>query len=431
MSTEVIALLGVILVLVLIGFRMWIGMAMGVVGFLGIWLIRGLEQAYSVTGSVPFQNINNFTMTVLPMFTLMGIIIAETEIGSDLFRAAHKWVGHYKGGLASATILASGMMGAITGSHTTGTIVMTKIALPEMREYKYDDTLSTGAIAAGAPLSIIIPPSLAFVLYGLLTEQSIGQLFIAGIVPGIILMIAFMLVIAILCRINPAIAPDVKGVNLKEKILALKQIWAMLALFILVLGGIYGGFFTPTESGAVGALGALIIAKIKGQMSFKIFGRCIQQTALLTGMILVLLAGTYIFITFLSLSKLPSAIIAIVTTLNVPIFVVIMAIALMYVILGLFLPEFPMIVLTVPIIFPAIMALGIDPIWFGLFIVLLMAVGAVSPPIGLVVFLLSGVSGIPVSKIFRGVIPFIIADIIVIILVVIFPSLVTYLPSLM
>lgn len=431
MSSEVVGITGVIIVLVLLAFRMWIGTAMGLVGVFGIYLLRGIEPANSVAGFVPFQNINSYTLTVVPMFTLMGIIIAETDIGADLFRAANKWVGQFSGGLASASILAAGMLGAITGSHTTGTIVMTKIALPEMRRYGYDDQLSTGTIAAGAPLSIIIPPSLAFVLYGILTEQSIGKLFIAGILPGVLLMIAYIVVIVVRCRLNPRLAPAVQGVALKEKLLSLKNIWAMVALFVLVLGGIYGGFFTPTESGAIGALGALVIGIVRRQMNIKIFGRCIQQTAVLTGMILYLIAGTFIFVSFLTMSRLPVLITAFVSGLDVPLFMVILAIAMMYLILGLFLPEFPMVVLTVPVIYPAILALGIDPIWFGLFIVLLMAVGAISPPIGMVVFLLGGISGVPVSKIFKGVLPFIVADVVVILLVVIFPSLATFLPSLM
>lgn len=431
MSSELVAVLGILVLFIFIAARVWIGAAMALVGFAGLIVIRGMDQALSQLGGIPFQTVNSYTMTVVPMFTLMGMIIAETQIGADLFKAAHHWLGQMRGGLASATIAAAGLMGAITGSHTSGTVIMGKVALPEMLRYNYDVKLATGAVAAGAPLSIVIPPSLAFVLYGILTEQSIGELFMAGIVPGILMIIVFIIVITILCKINPSLGPVAEKTSLKEKLASLKGIWATIVLFLLVLGGIYGGIVTPTESGAIGAFGALVVSLLKRQMNLEIFFKCLRQTAVLTGMILFLLAGTYIFISFMTVSKLPFLITNWITGLDVPVTVIIFFIAMMYILLGMFLPEFPMIVLTIPIIYPAILALGIDPIWFGVFVVLMMTMGAISPPVGIVCFILSGVSGVPLGTIFRGAAPFLLAQIIVIVLVVIFPGLATFLPNMM
>lgn len=431
MIPEIVAVLGILVLFIFIAARVWIGAAMAIVGFAGLVVIRGMDQALSQIGAIPFQNVNSYTMTVVPMFTLMGMIIAETQIGADLFKAAHNWLGHMRGGLASATIVAAGLMGAITGSHTSGTVIMGKVALPEMLRYNYDVKLATGAVAAGAPLSILIPPSLAFVLYGILTEQSIGELFMAGMVPGIVMIILFIIFITILCKINPNLGPAAEKTSLKEKMASLKGIWATIVLFVLVLGGIYGGIFTSTESGAIGAFGALVISLVNRQMNLEIFIKCLRQTAVLTGMILFLLAGTYIFISFMTVSKLPFLITNWISGLDVSVTVIIFFIALMYILLGMFLPEFPMIVLTIPIIYPSILALGIDPIWFGVFVVLLMTMGAISPPVGIVCFILSGISKVPLGTVFRGAAPFMLAQIIVLILVVIFPGFATFLPNMM
>jgi tripartite ATP-independent transporter DctM subunit len=431
MQPEIVGLIGMAALLILIASRMWIGYAMAIVGFLGITYIRGFDQAFSLLGSVPFQNVNSYTITVIPMFTLMGMIIAETEIGSDLFKAAYRWIGHFKGGLASATVVACGMMGAITGSHMSGTVIMSKIALPEMKKYNYDDRLASGSIAAGAPLSIIIPPSLAFVMYGILTEESIGKLFMAGIIPGILQIVIYSVLIYMLCKYNSDLGPSGPVSTMKEKLGSLKGILPMIILFMLVLGGIYSGFFTPTESGAVGALGAIIIAMVNRQLTVNKFIESIRETAFLTGSILLLLGGTFMFISFITISKLPFFVTGFVTGLNVPVLSIILVIGLMYIILGFFLPEIPMMILTVPILFPTIVALGINPIWFGVFVVKMMVIGAITPPIGMVVFLLSGVSKIPINTIFRGVVPFLAADLVIVALLIAFPDMALILTDLM
>lgn len=431
LSPELIGIIGIAALIVLILTKMWIGVALGVVGFVGIIAMRGLEQAFMVVGSSPFQNINNYTITVIPMFTLMGMVISESDIGQDLFKTANSWLGHKRGGLASASVVASGMLGAITGSHMVSTVIMSKIAYPEMKRYNYHERLATGSIAAGAPLAIIIPPSMPMIMYGIITEQPIGKMFMSGLIPGVLMVLIFVLIISLVCRRNPAMGPRAEKLPLKERIRSLKGVLPMIILFVLVLGGIYAGIFTTTESGAVGAIGAIIISLCTGQLSWKKFVVIMKETVLTTCMVLFLLVGTYIFIYFISLSKLPFLVTNLVIGLNASRWIMIVALAVMYIVLGMVLPEIPMIVLTIPILYPAVTAIGIDPIWFGLFVVLMMALGPISPPIGMTVFMLSGLTKQPVTKIYRGVLPFILGDILVIILVVFFPILATWIPSMM
>ena len=431
MSPELIGLIGIIALFICLAFRMWIGAAMALVGFLGLVALRGLTQALAVMGNIPFSTANNYNLTVIPMFVLMGMVIGTTDIGGGLYRTANKWIGHHRGGLASATIVASGLLGAITGSHMAGTIIMSKIALPEMRKHKYDDSLATASIAAGAPLSIIIPPSVPMIMYGLLTEEPIGELFIGGIIPGVILMVIYVITISLITKRNPDLGPAGEKFSLQEKIMGLVEMIPMILLFVLVLGGIYGGFFTTTESGAVGALGAIVIATLARQMTWEKLRICLVQTVKLVGSILILLIGTYIFISFITLSKIPFLLAGLITGANVPVAAIIVLMAVLYIILGMFLPDMAMISLTVPILFPIITQLGLDPLWFGMFVVFMTALGSITPPVGMVVFLLAGLSKVEVVKIFRGVIPFIIAMVLVIVLISVFPDLVTILPSMM
>ncbi|MDR1571870.1 MAG: TRAP transporter large permease [Clostridiales Family XIII bacterium] len=431
MSPELTAVLGIVAVIALIMCRMWVGVAMGLVGFVGLLVLRGPAQALMIAGQVPFTNVNNYTMTVIPMFTFMGMLISESNIGRDLFRACNAWFGSLKGGLASATVAATGGLGAITGSHMVGTVIMSKIALPEMRRYKYDEPFSAATIAAAAPLTMIIPPSLSFIMYGIITEQNIGKLFMSGFIPGIIMMAIFIGFITIVCRRNPAMGPAGPRASMRERLRALAGIVPVVALFILIFGGIYAGFFTTTESGAIGCAGALAIAASSRQMNMGKLLLALRETVLTTGMIFTLLIGTYIFISFITLSKLPFMITRFVASIDAPMPVMILAVSVMYIVLGMILPEIPMIILTIPVLYPALTAVGFDPIWLGLFVVIMMALGAISPPIGMVVFMLSGFSGVSVVKIFRAVIPFIVADIIVVILISVFPQLATWLPSTM
>ena len=432
MSTEVIGLIGIAVLLLLMSARMWIGFAMALVGFFGIVVLRGgFIQALTIMGSSPFNTINSYTMTCVPMFMLMGLVISETSIGRGLYRTANAWIGHHRGGLASATTVASGFLGAICSSHMTGTIIMSKIALPEMKKFRYDDRLACGSIAGAAPLSILIPPSMPFIMYGLLTEQSIGKLFISGILPGVILLVIYLVLLKITTRLHSDWGPSGEKTPFKERLRITKDVLPMILLFILMFGGIYGGFFTTTESGAIGAAGSIIIAFAYREMDFRKMVKCLANATIMSSTILLLLTGTNIFISFITMSRLPQYLAGLVGSLNAPFFVLVLAFVAVYLFLGMFLPDMPMIVLTIPIVYPIITALGWDPIWFGCFVVFMQALGSITPPVGMAVYLLSGLSGVQVNRIFHGVIPFIIGIVITLLLIVLFPALVTTLPRLM
>ena len=431
MAPELIALLAIVVLVILIAFRMWIGVAMGIVGFFGIALLRNMDVAMDAVAEVPFANINSYTLTVIPMFALMGMVIAESRIGTDLFKACNAWLGRVRGGLASATVVTSGMLGAICGSHMVSTVILSKIALPEMKRYDYDESFACSTVAVGAPLSIIIPPSLPLILYGIITEQPIGKLFIAGIIPGIIMVLVFLALIQVMCRRNPALGPKGEKLPLKQMLKLTVGVIPVLILFLLVLGGIYLNVFTTTESGAIGAAGAVIISVCYKTLNGKKFFLALKETAMTLGMVFSLLLGTYVFIRFITLSRLPFAVSNFFIGLNAPLPVLMLVLALIYIILGMLIPEIPMIILTIPILYPALSALGFDPIWLGVYVVLMMALGAITPPIGMVVFIVSGLSGVSVPKLFKAVAPFVVADLIVILIICIFPILVTWLPGLM
>lgn len=432
MSKELIGLLGIILLFVFLVARMWIGVAMTLIGMIGIMIIRGQTQALNVLGTQPFITANNYSLTVIPMFILMGLVISESRMGSDLFTTANAFLGHHRGGLASATTVASGILGAITGSHMAGTIIMSKIALPEMKRYHYSDELACGSVAGAAPLAIIIPPSIPMIMYGIIADENIGRLFISGIIPGIMLVVLDVVFISILTRIRPDYGPAEERTPWKDRIKSFKTVWPIVVLFILVLGGIYGGWFTVTESGAIGAAAAVLIGVLSRRLTWKKIVKCLVNTALLTGTILLLMIGTNIFTTFITYSKVPAFLANAVVSSGLPIGVIIVLVAVMYIILGMFMPDNPMIMLTVPILYPIMVTtLHLNGTWFGLFVVLMTALGSITPPVGMVVFLLAGLSKVDVRKIFKGVIPFIAGLIMVIILISLFPEIVLWLPSLM
>lgn len=431
MSPELIGVLGIVVFVVLILCRVWVGAALALVGFFGILLISGMPQALATLGTAPFSNIDNYTITTIPMFTLMGMVIAETNIGSALYEAAYRFIGRFRGGLASATVVAGGLMGAITGSENVSTVIMSKIAFPPMKRLNYSDELATGSVAAGSPLAIIIPPSMPMIMYGILTEQSIGKLFVSGIIPGLLMVVAFVVCIWLACVVRPQNGPKGPRFRTKEALTSLLGVLPTLILFLLVLGGIYLGICTTTEAGTIGALGALVIAAMTRQLSWGKLRKILKGTVLTTGFVLFLLAGTYIFIQFVAISKLPFFITQFITGMNVSKYVVLLLVGIMYIVLGMCLPAMTMMVLTIPLLFPAMMALGFNAIWFGLFVVLMQALGGITPPVGMVVYILGGTTHVPITKIFKGAIPFVAAELVVILLVCFFPALATWLPGLM
>jgi tripartite ATP-independent transporter DctM subunit len=431
MSPEIVGIIGIAAVVFLLIARMWIGLAMAMIGFLGIAALRGLDGAFGVMGTVPYKYIAFYPISAIPLFVFMAMVISNTGIGASLFKTAHTWLGQLRGGLAMAGVLASGGLAAIMGDSVAEVVTMGQVAVPEMRKYKYDDQLATGSVAAGGTLGILIPPSLGFILYGILTEQSVGMLFMAGILPGILLTFLFLVAIRIITAFRPSAGPPGPKTSLKEKIVSLKGTWHVLLLFLLIIGGIYGGIFTPTEAGGVGAFGALVISTVSRRLTIKILLDSLLESTKITAMIMLLIVGAFILMKFLALSKLPFMLSQAIGGHSLPPFAVFAGIILLYIILGMFLDIFSAIVLTIPLIFPLVLEMGFDPIWFGVIMVLVMEMGLITPPVGLNVFALAGVTGIPLHTIFRGVLPFLLAMIICIIFLAIFPQIALFLPSLM
>jgi C4-dicarboxylate transporter DctM subunit len=428
MSAELVGLTGVVIVVVLLlFFRMWIGLAMALVGSLGILYLQGFKQAFGVVGTVPYETVAYYPMAALPLFVLMGVIVGNTSMGEDLYAAAYKWIGMLRGGLASATVLACAVFAAITGSSATGTVLMGKVALPQMRRYKYDDALASGCIASAGTMGILIPPSMGLILYGLLTEQSVGKLFIAGFLPGLLLTILLILAIIITTSFRPEAGPAGPKMAFKVKVASLKRTWHVVLLFLLVLGGIYGGIFTPTEAGAIGAFGAFVIVAITGQLTRQVFLDILKEAGWTSAMIFLIIIGAFIFMKFLGISKLPFALVEILEQLQVSKYVIFAGIILLYIILGMFLEVYSAVTFTIPIIYPVIIALGFDPIWFGVIFVLVIEMGLITPPVGMNAFILGGMTGIPLHTIFRGIVPFLLAMLVCIFLLTIFPEIALFL----
>lgn len=431
MSPEIVGFLGIGVLVTILFLRMWVGLSMAIVGFLGFAYITSFKDALLILGSVPYSSVAKEPVAALPLFILMGAIVSNTGVSGDLYRTAYKWLGQLRGGLAMATVLACGGFAAISGSSPATAATMGKVALPEMKKYRYDTRLTAGAVAAGGTIGILIPPSMGFILYGILTEESIGKLFMAGIVPGLLEILFYIGTIFIICRLRPGLGPAGPKVRIREKLASLRHTWAMLVLFLLVMGGIYGGWFTPTEAGAIGAFGAIFISIIVGRITRDNFLVSILEAAQTTAMIVLLIAGAFIFMKFMVISRLPDFMARGVVDLFSHRLVILIFILILYIILGMFLDIISTVVFTVPILFPVILSLGFDPIWYGVIMVRVMEIGLITPPMGLNVFILAGVTNIPLGVIYRGVLPFLIADVLHVVLLVGFPKLSLFLPSIM
>ncbi len=406
------------------------GLALLFVGFWGYVLIRGWDISLAMLAVVPFRSISNYTFAAMPLFLMMGIFVTNTGFASDLFKAAHQWIGQLRGGLAMATSIASAVLGVITDS-MVAVITLGKAAVPEMRKYKYDDSLANASVAGGASLASLVPPSIGFIMYGMLTGESVGQLYIAAVIPSIFLTVAMLFLIGFMARINPKLAPPGPKTSFKEKIVSIKFTWGVAALFILIIVGIYAGVFTPTEAGAVGAFGALVIGLIGRRFTKKSLIDSILETAQMTAMIVVLVAGAFVFSNMMTVSKIPFMLADFVAGLEVSRYVVMAVIMLIYIIMGMFSDIMPCIIVTIPILFPVIETLGFDPIWFGVVMCLLAEMGMITPPIGMNVFILSGITGTPINVIFRGVWPFVLLLLFSVIVLTIFPQIALWLPSTM
>ena len=430
MSPIAVGLLGIAVLILLFLLRMPVAFAMALVGFVGFAVLTTPEAALSLLAGDIFATFTSYPLSVIPMFILMGTFAFAAGISRRLFRTTYAWIGHRRGGLTVATVFACAGFGAICGSSTATAATMGKIALPEMKKYNYDDTLATGTVAAAGTLGILIPPSTVLIVYGILTEQSIGKLFIAGIVPGILLSILFAVTVAYLCWRNPAIGPPGIATGWKERLSALTGIIEALMLFILAIGGLFGGLFSPTQAGAIGAGGALLIGLARRQLKWQTFIEACKDALLTSCMVIFIITGAVIFGHFMAVSRIPFVLADWLGGLAIHPMAVMSVIVFIYFIGGFFMDAMGLIVVTIPIFFPIVQKLGFDPIWFGVIIVLVGEMGVITPPVGVNVFVIKGIApDIPLEKIFKGILPFLVALIVFTILLMIFPTIATFLPD--
>ena len=432
MPNYIIGLIGLLVLVILIFQGMHIGIAMVLVGFLGFWVMRGFTPAIAQVINTPFAVVNSESLSVIPLFTLMGVVCAYGGISQDLYAACYTFVSRLRGGLAIATEIACALFGAICGSATATTASMGKICLPEMDKYKYKRTLTCGSISAGGTLGILIPPSVGFMMYAVNAEIGVGTMFIAGILPGIVLCLCYSMVVVGVCTVDPAAGPKGPKFTAKEKIQASLGVLPVIVLFVLVLGGILFGWCSASEGASVGAAGAFVFMALKGNFKLKNVVASLKETIETTAMIFLIMIGAGILSNFFSASGLPQMLTRTVATLEVNRVWILIACLGIFGILGCFVDSMPLIVLLTPIFLPIVDLLGYDRIWFGVLMVMLMQLGLLTPPVGMCCYVMAGVAkDTPLSTIFRGTAPFLIGITIAIAIVIAFPALSTWLPSFM
>jgi C4-dicarboxylate transporter DctM subunit len=429
-SPITIGLIGIVVLVLIFFLGMPVGFAMAFVGLAGFCYLVSPEAGLSILARDFFSNFSSYSLTVIPMFVLMGSIAFASGMSRRLYDAGYTLFGRLRGGLAIATIAACAGFAAMCGSTNATAAAMGRVSLPEMKRYNYDDSLATGCVAAAGSLGILIPPSTIFIIYGILTEQSIGRLFVAGVIPGIILAALFMAVVSLLCLRNPKLAPAGAPTSWKEKLAGLTGILEMLVLFGLVIGGLFLGWFSPTQAGAAGAAGALLIGLARRQLNWQGFLFAIKDALRITCMVMVIVTGAIIFGHFIAVAKIPLVLSEWVGGLPLPSAVIMGLIVLLYLAGGCFMDALALITLTVPIIYPVIIVLGFDPIWFGVIIVLVTEMGVITPPVGVNVYVIKGIAeGVPLETIFKGILPFLAALIVAVAILIAFPQIATFLPS--
>ena len=432
MSVEAIGLAGISVLLLLLALRIPVAFAMFLVGFIGIWTVRGWDAAMGLLGSETFTIASSPELVVVPLFILMGNVATATGMSRQLFDAAYAMIGHIRGGLASATVVGCGGFAALSGSSVASALTMGKVSLSEMERFKYDPRLSTGVVAAGGTLGILIPPSTGFVIFAILTEQSIGRLFLAGIFPGLLLLVMFMLTVSVICYIRPSAGPRGSVTSWEEKRRAVGGAFPILAVIVVTIGGIYGGLFSPVEAAGVGAGLVIIYGLIKRRLSLADFWLAARGSVVTTATVMLILIAAHIMNPFLALSHLPTYVGETLVALDLPVLGILGLMLLVYLVLGCFLEGFAMLVLTLPIFFPVVLELGIDPIWFGVLVVLTLEMGLISPPVGINVFIVKSVApNVSLADIFRGVAPFWLAMFATLIILIAFPQISLFLPNTM
>lgn len=434
MNPLFIGLGGIILMIIVLFLGMPIAFTLGVIGFLGLTCFLGFPVAVNQLPLTFFAIVSDYQLTVLPFFILMGYFAGDSGISSDLYKTAERWLKWLPGGLALATIAGCAGFSSICGSSVATAATMGSIALPEMEKRGYSKELAGGTVAAGGTLGFLIPPSVAFVIYGIVSEESVGKLLIAGFIPGLILALAFMSIVIVWVKINPSIAPKIVGetTSWKDRFLSLRNIWGVLVVFLLVMGGIYLGIFTPTEAGAVGAFILLLFAIGRKKMNRQILVTSMVTTAQVSGMIFLIIFGAIVFGDFLTIAQIPMQLASLIGGLHLGRYAVFTLIILLFLVLGCFIESVPMIILVVPIVLPIITSLGFSPIWFGVICILMVESALITPPVGMNVYVIAGVAkNIPVTSIFRGSQPFLISIIAVVIILAAFPQLALFLPNIM
>lgn len=416
----------------LIALRVPVAVAMGVVGAVGGLFLNGFASVAFIMGSVPFESVFPYSLSVIPLFILMGVFAARAGLSKSLYDAVHAFIGHFRGGLAMATVGACAAFGAICGSSLATAATMCRVAMPEMRKRNYDDSLASATVAAGGTLGVLIPPSVIMVIYALLTEQSIGKMFAAALIPGALATLLYMAAVFVQTWRNPELGPADRRVDWKGRLTAVKNVWPVLLLFVVVIGGIYLGWFSPTEAAAIGALGALLLALVKRRLTRRVFLECLNETASTSGMIFLILIGTALFNYFVETTGLPQLLVQQVGALGWHPLSILLILIVFYVVLGCFMDALSMILLTLPFVFPLIVSLDFDPIWFGVIMVSVVEVGLITPPVGMNLFvIMAGTPGLSLQTISRGVLAFLLADAARLALLVFFPFLSLWLPSLM
>lgn len=429
MSELTVGAIGIAVLVLLFLFRVPVAFAMGIVGFVGFAVLSNLQAAFSILARDIFEQFSSYPLTVISMFVLMGCFAYASGISKRLYDTGYAWVGQMRGGLTMATVIACAFFAAICGSTAATAATIGKIALPEMKRFNYDDTLATGTVAGAGTLGIMIPPSTIFIVYGILTEQSIGKLFIAGVLPGIILTLLMISAIVIICLRNPSLGPPGAPTTWREKFRAFAGIIEAIILFFLVIGGLFLGWFSPTQAGGIGAGGALIIGLVRKELNLKSFFEACKEGLRTSCMILFIITGATIFGHFMAVSRITFELADWVGRLPFSPMVVMIIIIFIYFIGGCFMDSMALVVLTIPIFYPVAMKLGFDPIWFGVIIVLVAEMGVLTPPVGVNVYVIKGISDVPLETIFKGVMPFLTAQVICTIIILLFPKIATFLPS--
>ncbi len=432
MSPPIIGAIGMAALLVLIGLRVPVAIAMGVVGIVGGVAINGWFSLGFVLGSQPFVTVVPYSLSVIPLFVMMGAFAARAGLSASLYQALHALIGHWRGGLASATVGACALFGAVCGSSLATAATMARVAIPEMRALGYDDRLSAGVVAAGGTLGILIPPSIIMVIYAIMTEQSIGRMFLAGMIPGILAAVLYVAAVTIVVTMRPAMAPRAPRADATAKRAAFGQLAPVAALFGTVMGSIYLNIASPTEAAAVGAFGAMVLAAFRRKLTWEVIRESLVETAQTTAVIFLILVGTSVLQFFIETSTLPALLLELINRFNLPPFGVIMIILVIYIILGCFLDSLSMMLITLPIFFPLIIKLGYDPIWFGVLVTSVVEIGLITPPVGMNLFIIASVTEkMKFEVAAQGVLPFLAADCVRLLLLASIPSLSLFLPQLL